>query len=87
MANKIIVNKQGSLNWRDMFKGAIMAVGVPVLTVLQELIPGYDIPVIYKAGLSALITYLLKNVLAKPTVVTTYDTNAKAENVAEEIKS
>lgn len=83
---KVILNKQGTLNWRDAAKGAIMAIGTPILTVLQELIPSYDIPVIYKVGISALITYLLKNIFAPASVTTTYNSNDKAVEVAEEIK-
>ena len=38
-----------------------MAIGTPVLYLVQELIPGWNIDPIYKAGISAAIAYLIKN--------------------------
>ena len=87
MANKIITNQQGSLNWRDLIKGAIMAVGTPVLYILSEMIPNFNLDPIVRAGLSALITYLIKNVLAPASVVTTYSTNEQAVKVADKIEN
>jgi len=87
MAEKVLVSKQFSLEARDFLKGLIMAVGVPVLTIVQELIPHYDINIIYKAGISAIITYLLKNYFAAPQVTTIQSSNEKAVSVGEDIKS
>lgn len=53
---------KGKLNWFDLLKGAIMAVGTPMLYVLQEMIPNWPLNPIEKAGLSAFVTYMLKNV-------------------------
>lgn len=50
-----------SLKARDWIKGLIIAVGTPVLYLLQELIPNYPLTPIEKAALSATVTYLLKN--------------------------
>ena len=50
-----------NLNWQDFFKGFIMAVGTPVLYIVQELIPNWPLTAIEKAALSAAVTYLLKN--------------------------
>jgi hypothetical protein len=60
-----------SLGASDFFKGLIMAVGTPVLYLLQQLIPswtpvltahlGATGGVVAQAALSALITYLTKN--------------------------
>jgi hypothetical protein len=50
-----------NLNWQDFFKGLIMAVGTPVLYLLQELIPHWNLSPIEKAAISASVTYLLKN--------------------------
>lgn len=49
------------LKGRDFLKGLIMAVGTPVLYLLQELIPEWNIPPLAKAAISAAITYLIKN--------------------------
>lgn len=63
MANLLqyIKDKGYGLKVVDFLKGAVMAIGTPVLYLVQEMIPGYDIPPIYKAGASALVTYLIKN--------------------------
>jgi hypothetical protein len=86
MANKVIVSEQFSLKARDFLKGLIMGIGAPVLYVVQELIPGWDVHPVAKVAIAATITYLLKNYFDKPKVVTVYDTNKKATEVAEDIK-
>lgn len=50
-----------SLKTADFIKGLVMAVGTPVLYMLQELIPNYNLNPLLQAGIAALITYLLKN--------------------------
>jgi len=45
----------------DFWKGFIMAVGTPALYMVQEMIPGWDIPAIAKLSLSAAVSYLIKN--------------------------
>ena len=50
-----------SLSVRDFLKGFLMAVGTPVLYMLQELIPNWPLTAIEKAALSAAVTYLIKN--------------------------
>ena len=54
-----------SLNWRDFLRGWIMAIGTPLLYLLQEMIPGFDINSIYRIAISASVTYLLKNFFTK----------------------
>lgn len=49
------------LNWRDFLMGWIMAIGTPIIYVVQELIPSWDIDEIYKVAISASLTYLIKN--------------------------
>lgn len=49
------------LNWRDFLMGWIMAIGTPIIYVIQELIPSWDIDPIYKVAISASLTYLIKN--------------------------
>lgn len=86
MANKVILSKQFALNAIDWLKGAILAVGTPVVYLLQELIPGWDINPIVKAAIAAFLTYLIQTFVEKPKVTTTYSTNAKATAVSEDIK-
>lgn len=57
------------LKLRDFLKGAIMAIGTPVLYMLQELIPDYPLNPIEKAAASALVTYLIKNFFTNDTKV------------------
>jgi len=60
----------GKLNWKDLLKGAILAFIVALLTGALQLFQGGQIewtfifwqPTIY-AGITALIAYLLKNLL------------------------
>ena len=62
-----------SLKTLDFLKGAIMAIATPVLYVLQELIPGYDLSPILKVALSAFVAYLIKNFFTdKPKPTTLY---------------
>lgn len=50
-----------SLKQRDAIRGLIMSVLTPVIYLLQELIPHYDIPIIFKVALSGGIAYIIKN--------------------------
>lgn len=87
MANKVILSEQFKLQTRDFLRGLIMAVGTPLLYLLQEVIPGWDADPFVKAGLSAGVTYIIKNLVEGPKVVTTYNSNRKAKQVANEIKA
>lgn len=86
MAEKVILSEQFKLKATDFVKGLVMAIGTPVLYLLQELIPGYDIHPVLQAAISATITYLLKNYFDKPKVITTYNTNKKATEIANDLK-
>jgi len=90
MANKVIVNKQGSLNWRDLLKGGVVAAISPAFTILIQSLQAEDFTVNWKSianvAVISFLTYLSKNLFANPSVVTTYDSNDKAVNVAEDIK-
>jgi hypothetical protein len=54
-------SKYKSINWRDFLRGLIMAVGTPVLYLLQEMIPSYPLSPLEKTGMSAFVAYLIKN--------------------------
>jgi hypothetical protein len=66
-----------SLNLSDGAKAFILAVGIPVLTTIQQLIPDWtqwltvhfngNVALIFQATLSAIITYLTKNFLTNDT--------------------
>ena len=61
-------SKPYSLNWKDIGKGLIMAVGVPLIVKLAEVMgaPGFDFATFQWStfitiGLSAFVMYLAKN--------------------------
>jgi hypothetical protein len=62
MADTSTPSTLGKLNKHDLFNGLIMAVGAPLLTYLQTIIPNYDLPTWLQFAIGTLITYLLKNV-------------------------
>ena len=62
MADTSTPSTLGKLNKHDLFNVLIMAVGAPLLTYLQTIIPNYDLPTWLQFAIGTLITYLLKNV-------------------------
>lgn len=70
MNKKIIENKQGTLNWRDLVKGLVIAVITPVFTIIVESLQNDDLTINLKSigtvALVALLSYLSKN-LGDPT--------------------
>lgn len=87
MANKVILSEQWKVNVTEWLKGAGLFVGTPVLYLLQEIIPGWNIDPIFKAAISAFLTYILQTLFEKPKVTTVYSSNEKAEEISEEIKA
>lgn len=90
MANNVIVSKTGSLNWRDLLKGGILAAISPAFTILIQSLQAGDFQVNWKSILNvaiiAFLTYLSKNLFGPASVTTTYKSNDKAAEVAEDIK-
>jgi len=85
MANQqVTTNKQFSLNLKDGIKGLIIAVGTPVLYMLQELIPGWNLDPLSKAAIAATVTYLLKNFFNKNEIVVTGITKETMESAKTE---
>lgn len=89
MATKVIVNKRGSISWRNFLNGFVVAGLTSGLTALQQLLDnanGISLKSVLMAALSGGIGYILKKwLLDKPSVVTQYNSNDKAEQVAEDI--
>lgn len=89
MAKNVIVNKTGSLNWRDLLKGGIVAAISPAFTILIQSLQAGDFQVNWKSILNvaiiAFLTYLSKNLFGPASVTTTYSTNDKAASVAEDV--
>jgi hypothetical protein len=67
-----------SLNWKDTLKAFILAVGTPVLYLVQEKIPGYNVDPYVKVALAAGVSYLLKNFFTSSEIVVK---NAHPEDV------
>lgn len=91
MANKVILSPQFTLQARDFLKGAILAVIASVAPLVQSTLNSGELTFNWKAiGITALgtfVAYIVKKfALDPPTVVTTYSTNEKATEVAQEIK-
>ena len=73
---KTLISKQFTLKFRDFSIGLIMAIGTPLLYLAQEVIPGWNADPFVKAGISAGITYLIKN-FVEPTKKVTVETPKK----------
>lgn len=67
---KTLISKQFTLKLRDFSIGLIMAIGTPLLYLAQEMVPGWDADPFVKAGISAGITYLIKNFVEPTKLVT-----------------
>lgn len=65
----VTTSKQFSLKLNDFWKGLILAVGTPLLYLAQELIPNWNANAFIKAGIAALITYLIKNFVTPSSIV------------------
>ena len=88
MAEKVITNKQGVLQWRDLAKSWVMLVIFPILQTVIEVLgkEAIDWVNIAKATGLATIVFLGQRMSAPPAVVTTYSTNDKAVEVAKDIQ-
>ncbi len=90
MANKVILSTQFTLQARDFLKGLLVAVLTSVAVVVQEVIQTgslkFNWEQIGTVALGSAIAYLAKNFFAAPSVITTYASNDKAAEVAEDIK-
>jgi len=92
MANKVILSPQFTLQARDFLKGSLLAVMASVVPLIQGSISAGELTFNWKAigvtALGAFVSYIAKNLFLEPAqVVTTYSTNEKATQVAENLKS
>lgn len=60
MKNSKLFSFPNAFEW---FKGLFMAVGTPIIYLLQELIPTLDLNQIVQVAISALIAYIIKTVI------------------------
>lgn len=86
---KVLISKQFVVQARDWINGLIIAVLSSILVVIEQAFDaqnGIDWNLVYKMALSGGLAYVIKNFISKPKVITTYEDNAKAEKVAEELR-
>lgn len=81
MAQTTVTSKRFSLGISDGLKAFIIAVGTPVLYILQELIPGWNLHPVLKAAIAATVTYLLKNFLDSGKIVVSNVTPQQMQSV------
>ena len=81
-----LTSKQFSLNINDFLKGLLMAMGVPVLVVIQSAVEAgnfnLDWKMLVKIAVGGLVAYLLKNFMT-PSTVTAKVTNDQVEAIKE----
>ena len=92
MANKVKVSEQFSLpSILEWVKAMLKSVGIVVLVELQKYLDAGNLNIDWKQlamiAVGAFITFLGVKTISKPSVTTTYDTNEKANKVAETIKA
>lgn len=88
MATKVIVNKRGSISYRNLAKGFVIAVLTSGFTTLQQLLDnanGVNWKIVAMAAISGGVGYIVTKLTEKPSVTTQYSSNDKAEQVAEDI--
>ena len=64
MADVQVTSKQYSVNWKDILKGALVAVGMVILTPVEEALRTggkIDWTIVGGAAVTAFVTYLVKN--------------------------
>lgn len=89
---KVTLSKKYALQWMDAVRGGLLAALSSVLTLVYDLLSKGDLNNInWKSlgitGITVFVGYLLKNGLLEPAkVITTVDTNKKAENATATIK-
>lgn len=92
MANKVILSEQFTLQLRDFLKGAMLAIIASVAPLIQATLNAGELTFNWKAigitSIGTFVAYIIKKfALDPPTVVTTYSTNDKAADVANDIKN
>lgn len=90
MAEKVILSKQYAVSAIEWLKSAGYAIGTAVFFEVQKYIDKGDLNIDWKqvgmVALSAFFLFVGGKFVAKPTVKTVYNTNAKAVEVSEDIK-
>lgn len=90
MAQKVILSKQYTVSVLEWLKSAGYAVGTAVFFELQKYIDKGDLNINWKQtgmiALSALFLFVSGKFFAKPKVTTTYSTNEKATEIANDLK-
>lgn len=88
---KTIVSKQYSLKLRDYVKGALMAVLVPCLLIIQQSLDkgqwSFNWKQIGMTAVGSFLAYIIKNFLDKPKVIITSESNNHADAIKENLEN
>ncbi len=87
----VITSKKGSLQWRDVIRGVLMAAMTSALVIVQQSVESGSLNLnwhsIAMAAVGGGVAYILKNWLIEPAkTIVTSDSNQKAVNATEKIK-
>lgn len=87
---QIFTSKRFNLKLRDFLKGAIIAIGTPVLDFIQRSIDMGTWQVDWqRAGMiavSGFLVYIIKNFFDKPKVIITASSNVQADYLKEKLE-
>lgn len=87
---KVITSKQFTLRARDFIKGALMAIVIPCLLVIQQSIDkgewSFNWKLIAMTAVGSFVGYILKNFTDKPKVVITTKDNKAAESLKRKLE-
>lgn len=87
---KVITSKRFSLKTRDFIKGALMAVVIPCLLVIQQSIDNgewsFNWKLIAMTAIGSFVGYIIKNFTDSPKVVITAKDNKAAENLKRKLE-
>lgn len=90
MATKVILSEQYKVSAIEWLKSAGYAVGTSVFFELQKYVDRGDLHIDWKqmgmVALGAFVLFVGGKFVAKPTVKTVYNSNAKAKEVSKDIK-
>ena len=86
MENKIVIAKQGTIDFRNVLQGLIMAILVPVVTIIEQSLNAGELVFNWKSILTAAlaggVAYLFKK-FVEPTKVVEVKSTEEAKNIIE----
>jgi hypothetical protein len=87
---KVVISKKGVVQWRDIFRGLIMAILTPVFVLLQQSFENGELTVNWKAlavaALAGGAAYILKSVFEPAKVIIPANSNTHAKAIKERVE-